>query len=818
MSEGIETWISSHPIDVKEAYAKATNIHREGAASSATSSSSCSAFIREWRHNSCLMTPMCAALLMAVIVTSLVTLICSIPQFVLGLVLGPLIQRSNWLVEFLYPIGFVGRAHLWLVQFVQRRQGGGLTSPAPHSMAMEQRFQVLPGKVYVHSIPLLLDNLAYLIVFCSPKDNNSLIGYIIDCGHAEEIRRAIDRVRFFHYKGRPIIIQAILSTHKHHDHTGGNQQLLQKCYPDTIRHIYGGSVERVPMCTDKVKNGDRIPVPKELQDCCEIEVMAAPSHTRGSVIYILRGFAGGTKHTTTTKIHGDTTVQLFTGDVMFSAGGGLPFEADFLSPKNKDTALKPSAGMNSIERCFAELLVRLGDGVPLNQVAIFPGHEYTMELLRRQFDTKADYGKFWHRLAPSVFFETASQYFVAHHKRNLPRGTKLITTPSPLERELLINPHFRSLIHRAEMFLHALQSWKQFYEEDMAKLYPPSSNQRSELMSVVVGNTTSIDSENQTTKLDTTSQKGSLSSNDAIKKTNNTKASWTLTNEALTRKVFCTVYAAELDDIIEELKKEKITGSLAACKLMEMRRKLDEHVVSRKPVPNTTPSDSNKKLIALAMPLLGSPPTALAPSDAVRMNLPRPVSNPDKILISKKRLVSVLYRLGILSNLTDSDEIQAINFLWQVSQNRDLQLVEEIQESTPASVSQTTYSSVVASAKIPAGNVLELLDDEVELGVLKATLFGPSKPPCWAGMCYPCSKTSANKQHPTLTKVRRQSAAELVRHELETCYICKDYTGCFHLQERTSGNEISKSEVEAEFLLEDDAVDSSVFHASWQEL
>jgi hypothetical protein len=98
-----------------------------------------------------------------------------IPQFVLGLVLGPLIQRSNWLVEFLYPIGFVGRAHLWLVQFVQRRQGGGLTSPAPHTMAMEQRFQVLPGKVYVHSIPLLLDNLAYLIVFCSPKDNNSLI-------------------------------------------------------------------------------------------------------------------------------------------------------------------------------------------------------------------------------------------------------------------------------------------------------------------------------------------------------------------------------------------------------------------------------------------------------------------------------------------------------------------------------------------------------------------------------------------------------------------------------------------------------------------
>jgi len=194
-------------------------------------------------------------------------------------------------------------------------------------------------------------------------------------------------------------------------------------------------------------------------------------------------------------------------------------------------------------------------------------------------------------------------------------------------------------------------------------------------------------------------------------------------NKALTRKVFCTVHAAELDNIIEEVKKETISGALAASKIMEMRRKLDEHVVSRKPVPNTPPSDRNKKCIALNIALLGSPPTALAPSDAVRMNLPRSVSNPEKILISKKCLGNVLYRLGILSNVTECDEIQAINFLWQVSQNRDLQLVEEIQESTTASVSQTTYSSVVACTKISAGNVMELLEDAVELGVLKAT-FG----------------------------------------------------------------------------------------------
>ena len=127
------------------------------------------------------------------------------------------------------------------------------------------------------------------------------------------------------------------------------------------------------------------------------------------------------------------------------------------------------------------------------------------------------------------------------------------------------------------------------------------------------------------------------------------------------------------------------------------------------------------------------------------------------------------------------------------------------------------YTLPIEERQLEAAS-MELVEDEVELGVLKATLFGPSKPPCWAGMCYPCRKTSANKQHPTLTKVRRQSAAELVRHELETCYICKDYTVCFHLQERTSGNDISKSELEAEFLLDNDAVDSFVFHASWQEL
>jgi glyoxylase-like metal-dependent hydrolase (beta-lactamase superfamily II) len=752
----------------------------------------CSAVLREWRHNTCLMTPICTFIMLAAALTSVTTMVCYVPQFLLGLFFGPLIKRSNFLVEFIYPFGFIGRLHLFMVHFIQKRQSGAKVN-APHSRATEQRFQVIKGRVYVHTIPFFLDNLAYLIIFCPPFGICSdIVGYIVDCGDAEEVRRAVERVRYLHYGGRPIHISAILSTHKHHDHTGGNQVLYRTCYPESLNHIYGGAVERVPFVTDLLKNGDKVPVPEQVKDICEIEVIATPSHTRGSVVYALR---------CTDDTERSATVQLFTGDVMFSAGGGLPFEADILVQKDKETALKPSAGMNSIERCFAEIIFRVG--VKADCVTVFPGHEYSVELLRRQFDIKAEYGKVWYRLSPAVFFETASQYFIAQHKRTLPRGTKLLTIPSLLEKEISINPHFRSLVHRAEMFIQAVKVWKQFYDEDMGNRYSSSLNNVKRKNSSVMPKNLGFTGERKDSSLSKPIRNNSYLSSGNTMQDGANKAPWILTTDDLKRSVFSTLYSADLDGIIEMLLNKEIDGPSAANELIVMRQKLKENVVIRKPVPNTTPSDKNKKLILLAVAILGAGPTAMTRSDAVRMNLPQPTSNPSNIMISKSRLLTVLSALGVLSSLTKAEVVEAINLLWQVSQNGDLKLEEELHENSLTNAAPVNYSSM----NHPSG---EMSDDWLELSDLQATFFGPTKPPCWVGMCHPCSRSSVDSP---VAKQRRQSGAELVRHEVESCYICKSIVGypkmdrCKHVGSVTA----------TDFLDEDVMSDSVFINSSWKE-
>lgn len=807
--EAIETWISNgiHTIPIKEANnSKVVPSPPSPKLPAPTQTPSkkasfswideCSALFREWRHNTCLMTPVCAFIMLAAALTSVATLICYIPQFLLGLLLGPLIKRSNFLVEFIYPFGFVGRLHLFMVHFVQKRQSGAKVN-APHSRATEQQFQVIQGRVYVHTIPFFLDNLAYLIIFCPPFGVCSdIVGYIVDCGDAEEVRRAVDRVRYVHYGGRPIHIRAILSTHKHHDHTGGNQRLYRTYYPESLKHIYGGAVERVPNVTDLVKNGDKVPVPEQVKDICEIEVIATPSHTRGSIVYALR---------CTDDSERSTTVQLFTGDVIFSAGGGLPFEADTLVQKDKETALKPGAGMNSIESCFAEIIFRVG--VKADRVTVFPGHEYSVELLRRQFDIKAEYGKVWYRLSPAVFFETASQYFVALHKRTLPRGTKLLTIPSLLEKEISINPHFRSLVHRGEMFIQAVKVWKQFYHEDIGNRYPSSINKfKSENSSILATNLVLMDERRDNSSFSKptpiTRDRLDLSTSTALQD-GVTKAPWILTTDDLKRNVFCTLYSADLDGIIEMLLNKEIDGPSAANELIVMRQKLKENVVIRKPVPNTTPSDKNKKSILLAAAILGAGPAAMTRSDAVKMNLPQPVSNPSNILLSKSRLLRVLSALGVLSSLTEAEVIEAINLLWQISLNGDLKLEEELHDNALTHAAPVNYSSMSHSSG-------EMSGDLVELSALKATFFGPTRPPCWVGLCHPCSRSSVDS--PAATQ-RRQSGAELVRHEVETCYVCKNSVGYSKIEKCKHVGSVSATE-----FLDDDIVTDSVFiNSSWKE-
>jgi len=131
--------------------------------------------------------------------------------------------------------------------------------------------------------------------------------------------------------------------------------------PD-LKIVVGGAVEKVPGCNYFVENGDFVPLPKfganQMNDMIEIEAVATPAHTRGSITYVMR-------------LKPDYLMRnsalgfLFTGDTMFSAGGGVPFEADIdVNQEAKEhkqsftSIVRASASIYAVERCFGEILAR----------------------------------------------------------------------------------------------------------------------------------------------------------------------------------------------------------------------------------------------------------------------------------------------------------------------------------------------------------------------------------------------------------------------------------------------------------------------------
>eukprot|EP00956_Cyclotella_meneghiniana_P040362 scaffold193375_cov79-Cyclotella_meneghiniana.AAC.3 len=469
--------------------------------------------LREYRHNRCIMTPLSTLVLLAMLLSGLVSMLFMIPQFVIGLLLGPLLKRQFWLVEFLYRWDIAGWGHVKLMELAGKQRNGSskkgsnknggsdnrgsvtmssIKDPRKklkhlgllgHSDTIHQRITVVPDRVYVHPIPQFVDNVCYLIV-CLPRSNNDnnnddndddgddidnendkgktnglpIIGVLIDVGEAKRTlaymeciyeqfyERAYPRSDYYRNSGQEegnintagmgIEVHAILSTHRHHDHTAGvgdivkcleqarcrlskcvfvngaatnGQEESDKVYNDSPGKVVvvGGAVESVPHCNLFVKNGCFIPLPcvtitdngtkvmNDMNSLVCIEVIGVPSHTRGSVVYALRNYNNTT--TTSPKLDNATAhSHLFTGDTIFSGGGGVPFEADLeydnfiknpnkLKNKNGSSNFRPGAGVLSMERSFTEVLTRATErtceeeNVNLvdlqSRVLLYPGHE-----------------------------------------------------------------------------------------------------------------------------------------------------------------------------------------------------------------------------------------------------------------------------------------------------------------------------------------------------------------------------------------------------------------------------------------------------------
>lgn len=139
-------------------------------------------------------------------------------------------------------------------------------------------------------LPVLTDNYVYLLV-----DENSRTAAVVDPAVAEPVLDYLKR--------QDLRLTAIFNTHHHHDHVGGNRQLLQ-AFPEAI--VYGGSLDRgrIPGQTVELQAGDTVPFAGETA-----QIFFVPGHTRAHIAYY---FA--------------TTGDLFCGDTLFAGGCGRLFE------------------------------------------------------------------------------------------------------------------------------------------------------------------------------------------------------------------------------------------------------------------------------------------------------------------------------------------------------------------------------------------------------------------------------------------------------------------------------------------------------------
>ncbi len=138
-------------------------------------------------------------------------------------------------------------------------------------------------------VPQLMDNYAYLVI-----DESTRQAAVVDCAEAEPVLQAAKR--------EGATLTAILPTHHHYDHVGGNQDLLAAA-PDLA--VYGVD-DRIPGLTRRVQDRDHITVGP-----LDAEVIFIPAHTTGHIAYYFPSEAA-----------------VFTGDTLFAGGCGRLFEGD----------------------------------------------------------------------------------------------------------------------------------------------------------------------------------------------------------------------------------------------------------------------------------------------------------------------------------------------------------------------------------------------------------------------------------------------------------------------------------------------------------
>jgi hydroxyacylglutathione hydrolase len=147
----------------------------------------------------------------------------------------------------------------------------------------------------IELIPVLSDN--YIFLIC---DFDRKVAGVVDPAQAKPVLKYLQKL--------DLQLVAILNTHHHYDHVGGNLELLQY-FPDLS--IYGGSHDRgrIPGQTHFLEDGDRLQFAGRVA-----EIFYLPGHTQGHIAYYFPGV-------------NDTEIgELFCGDTLFAGGCGRLLE------------------------------------------------------------------------------------------------------------------------------------------------------------------------------------------------------------------------------------------------------------------------------------------------------------------------------------------------------------------------------------------------------------------------------------------------------------------------------------------------------------
>lgn len=195
-------------------------------------------------------------------------------------------------------------------------------------------------------IPCLSDNYAYLLVCRETKE-----AAIVDVSEAGPVLAAIDQgagtqdsrrdlSTLVHSSREDVRIVAILSTHHHHDHVGGNEEVRSKLGIDRV-YGHGSDRGRIPGQTQYLQEDDTFEIGH-----LEVRALHIPGHTMGAVGYVVT--------------HEPDDPVVFTGDTLFVGGCGRIFEGD---PPMMHASLSKLAALDP-------------------RTKVYCGHEYTESNLR----------------------------------------------------------------------------------------------------------------------------------------------------------------------------------------------------------------------------------------------------------------------------------------------------------------------------------------------------------------------------------------------------------------------------------------------------